>query len=91
MSEIKVTNVLKVLDIHQNQVHNATIHHLVNFHTIYQDKVLKENLVNVEDAIEEFSDYAPQDKQIKKTVKRELGQLSTLLRKHSAAYVRFIN
>ena len=85
MKPIEVSNILKVVDIHQSQISISTWGYLNKFFVTYRDEKLREHLIDVNEAKENTS--------IKRSslIKKEINKLFKLAQKYNAGYVRFIN
>lgn len=93
-NKIQVSNIMHVVDIHENQVNPATLGWLNGHFITYEDKKLKEHLINIHDAAEEalqqFSEILPHTK-FTAIIIDEVMELQRLCNKHDSGYIRFIN
>lgn len=86
---ITIDNILKIADIQKNQVSIETWHYLNNFFVTYRDAVLREHLINIQDAMEAVDCEEPNFSPSKKTIE-EVKELHALCNEHEAGYIRFI-
>lgn len=91
---ITIDNILKIADVQKNQVSQATYNYLINFFVTYRDELLKEHLINIDEAIEDVTADKPElltknkyTSLITKEVK-ELHKVCSI--KNEAGYIRFI-
>ncbi len=89
---MKVQNVMKVIDINAKDVNIATWNYLSNFHITYRDEVLKEHLLDIQQAIDtDLRAELPENMLPNlKVIEEEIRQLGVLAFDNDAAYVRFI-
>lgn len=81
-----ISDVVKIIDVDSECVSNKTIEFLSDAFTTYRDQVLKEDLIDIGNAVDELAEH-----KLSSDVKREIRSLGKLASKHDAAYVRFIN
>jgi hypothetical protein len=92
---IQIDNILKIVDIQKNQVSKDTFDWLSNYIN-YLDQVLKEHLINIQDAIDEaeaegeFSDLQMDTTPNAEVILKEVRELHELCKNNDAAYIRFI-
>lgn len=85
---IRIEDILKVADIERDTVTGKTLGWLTSGQfTSYKDQVLKEDLINIDDAIEEINQNPGC---ISKAVQKQVVKLKKLLDKNDCGYLRFI-
>lgn len=73
--------VFMVVDIARSAVSDELYNHLVSQHMTYQDMVLKEHIINIDDAIAKPP----------RRLRKEITQLFKIAKDQLSSYVRFIN
>jgi hypothetical protein len=92
-NKITVENIMKVIDIQKTAIHSATWHFLNNYFVAFKDNCLKENLVNIYDAMYEVTEEEPEylpSNMYTSIIIQEVKELRDLCDNNDAGYIRFI-
>jgi hypothetical protein len=81
MAEIKVENIVKVIDVSSRLLDPATVKFFHHSEADYRDQVMKEHLYNITDVDTE---------EVLPVVKNEVEALQKLAEENDAAYLRII-
>lgn len=92
---MEVENIMKVIDIGKNTVSEHTQRFLEHFVT-YQDKAMREDLYNVEDAVDDINDdqgnwfQEIESESERALVEKEIRMMKQLTFDNHAGYVRLV-